>query len=121
MNRIFILAAATLLGMALAANDARSVDYPATDFAGNVYPADCRRDLSFIDIPIETVSRYELENVGLLAGTRFGSRVWGAYTWPTPRIRIDEGLRSWMRDEVIHHERCHALMDRLYHRPQWHD
>lgn len=97
-----IRAAAIIL--ALAASGADAADYPATDQSGNVYPVECRRDLS--DVPA-TVIRGDL---GAVAGRR-RLGLWSPSAGVLPDlIMISDRLGGWKYDDALRHEKCHSLM-----------
>lgn len=79
--------------------------YPTTDFIGNVYPAKCRYDLSYVDADIITVAPTDsrLRKVHpdqITLGT--------AYIFKK-LIVVSDRVSGWKREEVIHHERCHFI------------
>jgi len=80
--------------------------YAATDVLGNHYPVACQKDLSYIKIPVVPVSRADMDR--LAAARHINGRLYGL-TWGGKVIMIDENLRGWVRDDIIHHERCHVV------------
>ncbi len=90
--------------------------YPAVDIFGYVYPPECRRDLSKVKTP-KGVEPYVLDvspqDLVTAAAGRVTGRIYGL-TWGQSLILIDNTLQGWVRDETLHHERCHVLMG------EWH-
>ena len=87
---------------------------PITDQVGNVYPKECRGDLSWMDAPFHNVSREWLAERKVKFGAAPGERVL-AVTFARHSFVIDETLSGWQRDDAIRHERCHVLVG------NWHD
>lgn len=90
-----------------------AAEYPATDQAGNVYPIECRRDLS--DVQARVVP------VDALPGTHLAVYV-PSIGHRTDIILVNRKLSGWKYADAVHHERCHALMAKLYPetKGQWH-
>ena len=101
MIRVVILAL-TLAGCAIS-------PVKRVDFLGHTYPDECMMDLSHIETPIYYVSKANLQTMAV----RDGLTMYGAYY--AEMIFVRDDLRGWVRDEVIHHERCHAKIG------HWHD
>jgi hypothetical protein len=96
------------------ATAAFAAEYPAVDQAGNVYPEACRRDLSDVQARVVPVDGFPDPRMQALYVPSIGHR--------TDIILISRRLSGWKYDDAIHHERCHALMARLYPETggQWH-
>jgi len=86
-----------------------STDGPITDQVGNVYPRECRGDLSWMDAPFHDVSREWLAERTAKFGGSPGDRILGV-TFARHSFVIDETLTGWHRDDAIRHERCHVLV-----------
>ena len=106
----------TLALCALSASAVAAAEYPATDQSGNVYPVECRRDLSDV---AATVIRGDLGTVGNQKRLGLWSPSIGGRT---DVIMIERNLSGWKYDDALRHERCHALMAKLYPATggQWH-
>jgi hypothetical protein len=91
-----------------------AAEYPATDQAGNIYPAECRRDLSDVRALVVPVDGFPDPRMQALWTPSIGGR--------TDIILVSRRLGGWRYDDAIRHERCHALMARLYPATggQWH-
>jgi hypothetical protein len=100
---IAILLAASLTACA-------SHEGPLTDQAGNVYPPQCRGDLSKVEATITFKPRQWMAEEAAILG--YEGRILGE-TWGN-HIVIDDSLRGWKREDTLRHERCHLLMG------QWH-
>jgi hypothetical protein len=83
-----------------------AAEFPAVDQAGNVYPVECRRDLSDVQALIVPVDGFPNPNMQALYVPSIG----GA----TDIILVSRRLGGWKYADALHHERCHALMARLY-------
>ena len=105
--KAWAIAAAALLASCAAE------DGPITDQVGNIYPRECRGDLSWVDAPFENVSREWLAKRESMFGAQPGGRVLGV-TFARRSFVIDETLSGWQRDDAIRHERCHVI------RGDWH-
>lgn len=90
-----------------------AAEYPATDQMGNVYPQECRRDLSDVQARVVPVDAMPNSH-----GAVFVPSVGGM----TNIILVSRRLGGWKYTDAVHHERCHALMARLYPetKGQWH-
>ena len=111
MTRAAILAACAVLGACA------SPDGPSTDFAGNVYPIQCRGDLSYVKAPILFVPPSHLADYGAKHGMNAGTRLYGL-TVMRSFILIDNTLRGWKRADAIRHERCHVIAGD-WHKPPY--
>jgi hypothetical protein len=89
-----------------------AAEYPATDQMGHVYPQECRRDLSDVqarvvpaDLPDTHLAMY-VPSIG----------------HKTDIILVSRRLSGWRYEDALRHERCHALMAKLYPSTggQWH-
>lgn len=87
--------------------------YPATDHAGRVYPPECRRDLSNVQVPVIFTSEAHMLSTASAAGLHIpaNARLYGLHVQQlgSSIIMVDETLRGWVLDDVIHHERCHEV------------
>lgn len=113
-----ILAAAFVLALSLMGNKAAwgADPYPEYDRWGYRYPIQCRQDLTFLlkKVPLEYTS---------LAGWAERGRFIGYFRWggPGPKIFVERTLTDpKVREEVIHHELCHAYMYFKYGDARWH-
>ena len=76
------------------------------DQVGNVYPPECRGDLSHVVADIQFVSQKRLM---MQRGADQYTMGW-TYKVGNPRIvYIREDLTGWRRDDVIRHELCHIV------------
>jgi hypothetical protein len=91
-----------------------AAEFPATDQAGNVYPVECRRDLSDVPALIVPVDSFPNPNMQALWTPSIGGR--------SDIILVSRRLSGWKYADAVHHERCHALMAKLYPetKGQWH-
>ena len=91
---------------------------PATDFAGNVYPAECTIAASIA----EPAERVAMDPVLMQAfDANPNHRTYGAYISGNPGVIFyDETLRGWLLDDVMRHEGCHALRFHRTGEAQWH-
>lgn len=96
-------------------------NYPAADPWGHVYPAECRRDLSYVTLPIDYVDRATFNNETVIHP---GSRVIGVCLHCTEpliaRILVDKTLNASDAAAVIQHERCHRVEYLLGKSIDWH-
>jgi len=83
-----------------------AAEYPATDQAGNAYPAECRRDLSAIKALIVPVDGFPNPNMQALYVPSIGGSA--------DIILVSRKLTGWKYTDAVHHERCHALMAKLH-------
>lgn len=82
---------------------------PYDDFLGNVYPAKCRGDLSYVTAPITFMSPDQMAALSRLAPhMKMGDRLYGI-TMSHRFIYVDNTLMGWKRDDIIRHERCHVI------------
>jgi hypothetical protein len=90
-----------------------AAEYPAVDQAGNVYPVECRRDLSDVQARVVPVDAMPSTH-GAVFVPSIGGR--------TDIILVSRRLGGWKYDDAVRHERCHALMAKLYPSTggQWH-
>ena len=79
-----------------------------TDQFGNVYPPECRRDLSEVAVPVINVQPQVLQIWARALHKPLYSRMYAA-TIAREVILVDETVRGWKRDDLIHHERCHVV------------
>lgn len=94
-------------GQALHAPDPR---YPTHDLWGYRYPVECRRDLSYIDLPVRRKD---------LGRSIDGRKTIGR--WYPGAIYVDVSITDPNEEaHIIHHERCHAYMYNVYGNPHWH-
>jgi hypothetical protein len=91
----------------------RAYAYPTTDHAGRVYPLECRRDLSDVRVPVIYTSEAHMLSVASAAGLHVpdNARLYGLHVQQLGAsiIMVDETLRGWVREDVVHHERCHEV------------
>lgn len=94
-------------------------EYPAFDRWGFFMPVECRRDLTGEPVLIVMNAR--------LGSERPGTKQLGRWMPPQPpsgmsTVYVDEVvIDPQIQDEVLHHERCHARMFRLYGNGRWHE
>jgi len=84
------------------------------DQAGNVFPEDCRQDLSWVQVPVFRQPREKLNEAYAARGgmMRRGDSVNGIYieVGTAAFIMIADDLSGWRYDDTLHHERCHAIV-----------
>jgi hypothetical protein len=90
-----------------------AAEFPATDQMGNVYPEPCRRDLSDVQarvVPVDAIPGNHLAVYVPSIGHK------------TDIILVSRKLGGWKYADAVHHEKCHALMAKLYPSTggQWH-
>jgi hypothetical protein len=119
--RPFLFAAAFF--STLAACDSPAPYSYVTDYAGNVYPPQCRQDLSALTVSVPVVE-VEQPRLNRIASTTTGrpAAVYGLYIeiGKVRAIYVEKGLMGWKRADILHHERCHAYLDILGLDPNWH-
>jgi hypothetical protein len=100
--------------LCLCALPVAAADYPVRDQANNIYPAECRRDLSDVQALIVPVDGFPNPNMQALYVPSIGHR--------TDIILVSRRLSGWKYADAVHHEKCHALMAKLYPATggQWH-
>lgn len=85
------------------------------DYAGNLYPPECPRDMR-VDAIIDYVTDGELQGLAFAFGK---PEVYGltvrlgpgpAFIW----VRADDGMPERLRRDILRHEMCHAI------KGQWH-
>jgi hypothetical protein len=94
---------------------------PPTDFAGRVYPAECTIAATIA----EPATRIPMDPDLLQAfNTNLNTRLYGVFIANLPgqpgTIFYDETLRGWLLADVMRHEGCHALWQRLKGDANWH-
>lgn len=87
------------------------------DYAGNLYPPECTRDIVPFAI-VEYVSQAEMEGIAHAFGE---PEIYGltvriakggpAFVW----VRADDGMSQELRRDILRHELCHALVG------EWHE
>lgn len=105
MDTLNIAMRAGILALALGGC---STQEPMTDFAGNVYPAECRGDLSGVKAPIIFTAPDIMAKLGEARHLAYDQRLYGL-TLNRQIIFIDSSLEGWKREDAIRHERCHIL------------
>ena len=98
MVLVFVFSAIPLL--------AQATEYPEFDQAGNKYPLECRRDLSFIAARVVPIDDLPDPRMQALYVPSIGGK--------HDLILIRRSLAGWKRADAEQHERCHALMLTLY-------
>jgi hypothetical protein len=92
--------------------------WPAQDMFGNVYPVECRRDLSDVQTPDRkppTILELEPDQMEVIAkARRVEGRLW-AVTYNRRLILLDASLTGFARADILHHEQCHVLMGAWHH------
>ena len=83
-----------------------AAEYPEFDQAGNRFPPECRRDLSDIKALIVPVDGFPNPNMQALYVPSIGGSA--------DIILVSRKLAGWKYTDAVHHERCHALMAKLY-------
>tara|TARA_R110000868_G_scaffold190815_1_gene434643 strand:+ start:3264 stop:3635 length:372 start_codon:yes stop_codon:yes gene_type:complete len=81
------------------------------DMFGNVYPVECRGDLSGVVASITRVPQFSLPHGALGATVMVNGK---------SSIFIEERLNDREYASVLKHERCHALLYSMGKDPQWH-
>ena len=88
-------------------------EYSIYDQNGNLYPIECRKDLSFIKTPVYIDdSLHDQHLKGKWQVFNDGARM----ILISDRLLFDDHLFN----DAIRHERCHDLMYDLYHNADWH-
>ena len=95
---------------------------PDTDQANNVYPVECRGDLSSVDVLVDWRSPDAMEalavGLGLDGGIGTGPKLLGRWEPASGQLRemivLDNSLAGWKRTDALRHERCHALWAKLH-------
>jgi hypothetical protein len=105
MIRAALLAAATALCLAACSSDSgeRTIDQ-----FGNVYPPECRGDLSHVAATIQAVTPDALQFWAAALHKPANWRLYGL-TVGRKSILVDETIAGWKRDDLVHHERCHII------------
>jgi hypothetical protein len=100
--------------MLLCISPALGAEYPEFDQAGNRYPEACRRDLSDVQALVVPVDGFPDPRMQALWTPSIGGR--------TDIILVSRRLSGWKYADAVHHEKCHALMAKLYPSTggQWH-
>ena len=80
-----------------------------TDFVGNVYPEECRRDLSYVETPVSAVSEAFLLRIKKVPKGTELYELHVTRTGGSTHIYIRDDLHGWIKEEAIHHGRCHAI------------
>ena len=93
---------------------AHAAEHPEYDQAGNRYPQECRRDLSFIAARVVPVDGFPDPRMQALYVPSIGGK--------HDLILVRRSLAGWKRADAEQHERCHALILMLHPetRGRWH-
>lgn len=83
-----------------------AAEFPEFDQAGNRFPPECRRDLSDVPALIVPVDGFPDPRMQALYVPSIGHK--------SDIILISRRLGGWKYADAVHHERCHALMAKLY-------
>jgi len=81
------------------------------DMFGNVYPPECRGDLSSVVASVARVPQFSLPHGALSVTVMVNGK---------SSIFIEERLNDREYASVLKHERCHALLYSMGKNPQWH-
>lgn len=95
------------------------------DIVGNVYPEECRHDLTQ-DPLVKTAVVVRLPRTamdalpGAVIAARYNNHGNTVIISGVPIIRIADDLSGWMYQEVLFHEEVHVCMYRLHGDVRWH-
>lgn len=95
---------------------------PDTDQVGHLYPAECRGDLSNIDVLVDWRAPDAMEalavGLGLDGSSLSGPKLLGRWVPGNGQLRemivLDDSLGGWKRADALRHEKCHSIMARLH-------
>lgn len=95
--------------------------FPFTDQLSNIYPPECRQDLSKkIDTPIQFMTQAAI-NAGRPRGSWPWNAKWQLFKDGHREIWINKDLEGYELWDALQHERCHELMYRMTGKSMWHD
>lgn len=111
---IVLLSLLFLISVSCATEKLNPWDYPR-DLVGNVWPAECRRDLQVLTatIKIHPAPRANLTGVNGLFfsfGNTDGNGVLDGF------ILIADDMTGFSFEDTLHHERCHAVAGMAWHK-----
>lgn len=97
------------------ASSCSSQPWPSHDRWGYEIPIECRQNLN--SIPVVVIYNQDL---GYTPTRQKALGRWYSGDTPWGFIKVDKSLSGKLLEDVVAHEKCHALFFYMYGTPHWH-